>query len=56
MNTGKGTDDISDRGKEVLTSIEACVSVFSMVRAQGGKSEERDIHFWLFHSPKSSPK
>lgn len=54
MNTGKGTDDTSDRGKKVKTSIEAC----STVRAPGGKEcEERCTHSWLsLLLPRSSPK
>lgn len=51
MNTGKGTDDISDRGKEVLTSTEAYVSVCSIIRAPGGKSVRREA----FTSGPSTP-
>lgn len=65
MNTGKGTDDTSDRGKEVQASIEACVSTCSTVRAPGGKecgdvfsflalpSTPRDLalnNTWLYQS------
>lgn len=43
MNTGKGTDDTSDRGKEVKTSIVACVSICSTVRALDGKECKRGV-------------
>lgn len=58
MNTGKGTDDTSDRGKEAKTSLEACVSTCSRVGAPGGKEgEEKGTPSWpLFCSPRSSPK
>lgn len=52
MNTGKGTDDTSDRGKEAKTSLEACVSICSTLRAPGGKGcHETCTRSWLSFYP-----
>lgn len=58
MNTGKGTDDTSDRGKEVKTSIVACVSLCSTVRHYMERSVREGYSFLVLPStsPRPSPK